>query len=220
MTATQRQRSTTVVVMPPLAACPEATLVITRALLYNPPSPKSPPKVAEQWRIDVDQLVIAAINTLSPRWQSVHRSGGVPESSHALTRTPMMVMACTPAVAPACMTRVDRRPAASLDTADLRVEVDYHRSGEDSCITIERRCEGHRNLDDDYGSPVAAPAGHTMHSHSSPGAMGRCMALAPQLRMVVWSFKFWLHLPEKYDGSVNPTEFLQIYTTKKGMRPS
>jgi hypothetical protein len=46
------------------------------------------------------------------------------------------------------------------------------------------------------------------------------MALAPQLRMVVWSFKFWLHLTEKYDGSVNPTEFLQIYTTKKGMRPS
>jgi hypothetical protein len=39
------------------------------------------------------------------------------------------------------------------------------------------------------------------------------MALAPHLRMVVWSYKFWLHLPEKYDGTVNSAEFLQIYST-------
>jgi hypothetical protein len=34
------------------------------------------------------------------------------------------------------------------------------------------------------------------------------MALAPHLRMVVWPYKFWPHLPEKYDETVNPTEFL------------
>jgi hypothetical protein len=39
------------------------------------------------------------------------------------------------------------------------------------------------------------------------------MVLAPHLRMVVWSRKFWPHLPEKYDGTVNPTEFLQISTS-------
>jgi hypothetical protein len=39
------------------------------------------------------------------------------------------------------------------------------------------------------------------------------MALAPHLRMVVWPRKFRPHLPEKYDGTVNPTEFLQIYST-------
>jgi hypothetical protein len=39
------------------------------------------------------------------------------------------------------------------------------------------------------------------------------MALAPHLRMVVWPRKFWPHLPEKYDGTVNPAEFLQIYST-------
>jgi hypothetical protein len=39
------------------------------------------------------------------------------------------------------------------------------------------------------------------------------MALAPHLRMVVWSRKCRSHLPEKYDGTVNPAEFLQIYTT-------
>jgi hypothetical protein len=42
---------------------------------------------------------------------------------------------------------------------------------------------------------------------------GGCMALAPHLRMVVWPRKFRPHLPEKYDGTVNPTEFLQIYST-------
>jgi hypothetical protein len=31
--------------------------------------------------------------------------------------------------------------------------------------------------------------------------------------MMVWPPKFWPHLPEKYDGTVNPVEFLQIYST-------
>jgi hypothetical protein len=39
------------------------------------------------------------------------------------------------------------------------------------------------------------------------------MALAPHLRMVVWPPKFWLHLLEKYNGTVNPAEFMQIYST-------
>jgi hypothetical protein len=34
------------------------------------------------------------------------------------------------------------------------------------------------------------------------------MALAPHLRMVVWSHKFRPYLPEKYDGMVNLTEFM------------
>jgi hypothetical protein len=39
------------------------------------------------------------------------------------------------------------------------------------------------------------------------------MALAPYPYMMVWSCKFQSHLPEKYDESVNPIEFLQIYST-------
>jgi hypothetical protein len=34
------------------------------------------------------------------------------------------------------------------------------------------------------------------------------MALAPHLQMVVWPRKFKPNLPEKYDGTVNPDEFL------------
>jgi hypothetical protein len=37
--------------------------------------------------------------------------------------------------------------------------------------------------------------------------------LASHLCMVVCLRKFQPHLPEKYDGSVNPTEFMQIYST-------
>jgi hypothetical protein len=39
------------------------------------------------------------------------------------------------------------------------------------------------------------------------------MALTPHLRMVVWPHKFRTHLLEKYNGTVSPTKFLQIYST-------
>jgi hypothetical protein len=39
------------------------------------------------------------------------------------------------------------------------------------------------------------------------------MALAPHLHMVVWPRKFQPHLEEKCDGSVNPVEVLQIYSS-------
>jgi hypothetical protein len=38
-----------------------------------------------------------------------------------------------------------------------------------------------------------------------------CAALANHLRAVAWSSKFRPHLPEKYDGSTNSSEFLQVY---------
>jgi hypothetical protein len=38
-------------------------------------------------------------------------------------------------------------------------------------------------------------------------------ALADHLHAVTWPPKFWPHLPEKYDGMSNPSEFLQVYIT-------
>ena len=40
-----------------------------------------------------------------------------------------------------------------------------------------------------------------------------CTALAEHLRAVAWRSKIRLHLPEKYDGTTNPSEFLQVYIT-------
>jgi hypothetical protein len=53
-------------------------------------------------------------------------------------------------------------------------------------------------------------------SYASPQLTNRnwgCMTLAPHLWMVVWPRIFQPHLPEKYDRMINPTEFLQIYST-------
>jgi hypothetical protein len=40
-----------------------------------------------------------------------------------------------------------------------------------------------------------------------------CAALADHLRVASWPSKFQPHLPEKYDGTSNPSEFLQVYVT-------
>jgi hypothetical protein len=40
-----------------------------------------------------------------------------------------------------------------------------------------------------------------------------CSALADHLRTATWPSKFWPHLPKKYDGTSNPSEFLQVYVT-------
>jgi hypothetical protein len=39
------------------------------------------------------------------------------------------------------------------------------------------------------------------------------VALADYLRVATWPSKFRPHLPEKYDGTSNPSEFLQVYVT-------
>jgi hypothetical protein len=40
-----------------------------------------------------------------------------------------------------------------------------------------------------------------------------CAALADHLRATSWPPKFRPHLPKKYDGTSNPSEFLQVYVT-------
>jgi hypothetical protein len=72
------------------------------------------------------------------------------------------------------------------------------------------------NLEKDFSSlslVCEVPTPQAVHSPSSPAALGGFMALAPHPRMVVWPRKFWHHLPKKYDGTVNPAEFLHIYST-------
>jgi hypothetical protein len=40
-----------------------------------------------------------------------------------------------------------------------------------------------------------------------------CAALVDHLLAVTWPSKFQPHLPKKYDGTSNPSEFLQVYVT-------
>jgi hypothetical protein len=110
----------------PPGAGPEAMLEDARQLLHNPPGLHASPSVVEQWCHDVDQLIIAAINTLPHRGRQVNHPGGVPVS-----------------LAPSA----PRAPAACLATVDLWAELEHRRSGDDGRITIERHRERHRKLD-------------------------------------------------------------------------
>jgi hypothetical protein len=103
--------------------------------------------------------------------------------------------------------------ATGLTTTDLRDEFECRRAGEDDHATNECLHETHRNLEDHYHTTNADLARHATHSPSFPRIEGRCVVLAQHLRMVAWPPKFWPHLPEKYDGTINPIEFLQIYTS-------
>jgi hypothetical protein len=48
---------------------------------------------------------------------------------------------------------------------------------------------------------------------SIPLAGVGCAALTDHLRAATWPTKFCPHLPEKYDGTINPSELLQVYVT-------
>jgi hypothetical protein len=102
----------------------------------------------------------------------------------------------------------------SARTEDLRAELNRRHAGEDACISIERarvrqlNTEG-RNLEPELDAAVARPQGLAQASVAGVG----CAALADHLRVVAWPSKFRPHLPEKYDGSTNPSEFLQVYIT-------
>jgi hypothetical protein len=97
----------------------------------------------------------------------------------------------------------------SAQTEDLRAELNRRRAGEDARVSIERArgrrlsIEG-RDLDAEFAAVAPALQGPVQAPVSGVG----CAALADHLRAVVWPSKFRPHLPEKYDGSTNPSEFL------------
>jgi hypothetical protein len=143
----------------------------------------------------------------------VNHLGRASEPSVEHSRLPA-VHSCPPS-AP-CMSSAVR--TASLATSDLRAELERRRSGEDDCITIEhqweRRCFQGHNLNRDFDVVDTAPVGQAARTPMPPvGPGGGCMVLVTNLHMVVWLCKFWPHLSKKYDGSFNPVEFLQIYST-------
>ena len=61
------------------------------------------------------------------------------------------------------------------------------------------------------GAPGSDSAGALDHDIGPYGA--GCRAFTANLRRVNWPTKFRPDLPDKYDGTIDPEEFLQIYTT-------
>jgi hypothetical protein len=101
---------------------------------------------------------------------------------------------------------------------DLLTELNRRRAGEDARVSLERarerrqNVEGH-NLDYDFVAVAPqTPMGARIQAGVLLAGVG-CAALASHLRAATWPSKFRPHLPEKYDGTTNLSEFLQVYVT-------
>jgi hypothetical protein len=57
------------------------------------------------------------------------------------------------------------------------------------------------------------PPRRSLKRYVTPSGRGGFHALAPSLRQVVWPDKFKAGHIDKYDGSSNPEEFIQVYHT-------
>jgi hypothetical protein len=101
---------------------------------------------------------------------------------------------------------------------DLRAKLNRRHAGEDARISLERAREHRqnfegRNLDQDFG-PVSPQTPRDARIQTGVPFVGvGCAALADHLRAATWPPKFRPHLPEKYDRTSNPSEFLQVYVT-------
>jgi hypothetical protein len=103
-------------------------------------------------------------------------------------------------------------------TNDLRAELNHRRVGEDARVSLERARERRqnidgRNLDQDFAAVAPQTPMGTQSQTGVPLAGVGCAALTDHLRAASWPPKFRPHLSEKYDGTSNPSEFLQVYVT-------
>jgi hypothetical protein len=90
--------------------------------------------------------------------------------------------------------------------------------GEDARVPLEKARERRQNiegcnLDQDFAAVAPqTPMGTWSQAGVLLAGVG-CATLADHLRAALWPPKFRPHLPEKYDGTSNPSEFLQVYVT-------
>jgi hypothetical protein len=163
-------------------------------LLRHPPSSTASPGAMKQWRDNVDRLLSMAHSTST---RSKTRSSWRQHETSASVRSPSV---------------------RGAQTNDLRAELNRRHAGEDARVSLERARERRQNIDGrDLDQDFVAVAPQTpMGTRSQTGvplAGVGCAALADHLRVASWPPKFRPHLPEKYDGTLNPSEFLQVYVT-------
>jgi hypothetical protein len=177
----------------PSRATPGA-LLAARELLRHPPSSTASPGAMKQWRDDVERLLGMAHSTST---RSRPRSSRRQHEASASVRSPSV---------------------RGAQTNDLRAELDRRRAGEDARVSLERARERRqniegRNLDQDFAATAPQTLMGTWSQAGVPLAGAGCAALADHLRTASWPPKFRPHLSEKYDGTSNPSEFLQMYVT-------
>jgi hypothetical protein len=201
----------------PSGVAPAGALSAARELLRHPPSSTASPGAMRQWRDDVDRLLgVAHSGSVRPKPRSSRRQ----YEASASVRSPSVRAAPIEDL----RAELNRRRAVE-DTQvppkrpeDLRDELNRRRAGKDACISLERareRCgnlEDH-NLEQDFAAVASQAPGDARFQTSIPLAGVGCAALADHLRAAMWPPKFRPHLPKKYNGTTNPSEFLQVYIT-------
>jgi hypothetical protein len=171
----------------------------------------------KQWRDDVDRLLgMAHFGSARPRPWSFRRQ----HEASASVRSPLVKAAPTEDLrAELNRKRAGEDAPISLERSDdLWAELNRRRAGKDARVSLERarerrqNFEGH-NLEQDF-APLApqTPRGTRIHTGVPLVDVG-CAALADHLRAATWPPKFRPHMPEKYDGTSNQLEYLQVYVT-------
>jgi hypothetical protein len=170
-----------------------------------------------QWREDVDRFLgMAHSGSARPRPRSFRRQHEASKS----VRSPSVRGARTDDQ----RAELNRRRAgedariSQEKVDDLRAELNRRRAGEDARVSLERARERRqnfegRNLDQDF-APISPQTPRDARIQTVvPLVCVGCAALANHLRAATWPPKFRPHLLEKYDGTSNPSEFLQVYVT-------
>jgi hypothetical protein len=169
-------------------------LSAARQLLRHPPSSTASPGAMKQWRDDVDCLLgMAHSGSARPRPRSSRRQ----HEALASVRSPSV---------------------RAAPTEDLRAELNRRCAGENARVSLERARERRlnfegRNLDHDFAAVAPQTPRVARTQAGVPLAGVGCTALADYLYAATWPSKFRPHLPEKYDGTSNPSKFLQVYDT-------
>ena len=188
----------------PSQAASGGALAAARELLGNPPAEAASPDALKQWRDDVDRLL-----HLAQAPSSAARTGQRPPPGNAVVPYHQRQGGASASV---------RSPTVrGARTEDLRAELNRRRAGE-ARVSVERARERRlniegRNLNADLDALAPRPPVNARIQSGAPVAGVGCAALAEHLRAVAWPPKFRPHLPEKYDGTTNPSEFLQVYVT-------
>nr|ABA94156.1 retrotransposon protein, putative, unclassified [Oryza sativa Japonica Group] len=183
---------------------PQGALQAAGALLRHPPVIPDPETPARRWLDDVADLVMTAQQRLGAggRSSATKASGAATAGSVSSRRRARRAAAVT-----------HRSSAIPSSTPPTQEDV---RGGPDARLSIERRRNGRRAAHATEGaSSSGAPLrfGHRGQPPVSPVGGAGCRAFVASLRNVRWPPRFRPTITEKYDGSVNPAEFLQIYMT-------
>jgi hypothetical protein len=192
-------------------------LSAARELLRHPPSSTASPGAMKKGRDNVDRLLgMMHSSSARPKPRSSRRQ----HEASASVRSPSVRAAPTKNLrAELNCRRASEDALTSLERPDdLRIELNHRRAGEDAQVSLERARERwlnfeSRSLDQDFAAVTPQTLRGARIQAGVPLAGMGSAALADHLRGVTWPSMFWPHLPEKYDGTSNPSEFLQVYVT-------